>query len=296
MRSHGRRHLHTEGDIAPAAVRQRGGHTDSVRDAITTMLDHLDVEPGMRVLEVTSASAGPNPALCERVGAGSVDTHPVGEVEGTRLRGGYDRVVVTVPVSEVSYDWISAVRGDGALLVPWANPFSGPALVRLKVDDNRAVGAFADLLTGMGASWPAVPGVREIHSDTLEDGDPVAAEIDPAAIWADPVALFALGMRLPDLRCAVVETPADAPADNAGRTCHWVYDQDAWASICLAADGTDPHIEQYGIRKVWAAVESAYRWWVDNDRPGPEEFGMTVASFGQFGWLGNRYSGRIWRL
>jgi hypothetical protein len=47
---------------------------------------------------------------------------------------------------------------------------------------------------------------------------------------------------------------------------------------------------------LWREIEAAHRWWVDHDRPTFERFGLSVTSFGQFAWLGDRWSGRIWRL
>ncbi len=281
-------HLPDQADHRPGAAEP--GHGQQV-DALTTMLAHLDVEPGMRVLAITTGDAGECAVLHDRLADASVVTAPVGRLQMPGRCGGFDRVLVTVPVVEVSYDWVNAVRCGGVLVVPWVNPFAGPSLVRLTADDNRAAGTFVTTLSGLGDPWPGSTNVFDLHAGTLEAGMPAPCTLDPATLWADSDMMFAFGMRLPDLSYTAAET-----RDGSGRIARWVYAHDAWAGVTAAADGGDARWEQYGIRKLWAAVEGAYRWWVDNDRPAPDAFGMTVASFGQFGWLGNRYSGRIWRL
>ncbi|REF37594.1 hypothetical protein DFJ64_3038 [Thermasporomyces composti] len=256
-----------------------------VPEPVATMLSHLDLEPGMRVLEVVGPGGRPIGAiLCEACGARSVDTVRVDE-NLDRRSARYDRVLVTSPVVAVSYDWLRVLRRGGVVLVPWWNHFAGAALVRLTVDDERGAGAFLGLLDGLGQPWPPTPSVEDVHGGVLDAGEPTACDLD-VALWEDTNALFALGLRLPDVRVTW--------ADEGHRRRGWLFDDSAWAAVTW--DEGDAVWEQYGLRKLWPVVEKAYRWWEANDRPEPHRFGMTVASFGQFAWLGDRYSGRIWRL
>jgi hypothetical protein len=249
------------------------------------MLSHLDLEPGMRVLEVV-APGGRSiaTALYDECDVRSVDTVCVDEALA-RGPTSYDRVLVTSPVTAVSYDWLRVLRRGGVLLAPWWNHFAGAALVRLTVDDGRGSGGFLCLLEGLGQAWPPSPSVEEVHGGVMDAGQPTACDLD-TAVWKDANALFAVGIRLPDVRVTRV--------DEGPRWRGWIFDDSAWAAV--TCDETHAVWEQYGLRKLWAAVEKAYRWWQANDCPGPHRFGMTVASFGQFAWLGDRYSGRIWRL
>ncbi|MEQ4205331.1 hypothetical protein [Actinopolymorpha sp. B9G3] len=310
--------------------------------AVATMVSHLDLAPGMRVLEVTAGATHPSAELHDHVHPGSVDVIPVDHLSAGHLSapdlgpperagGGsptdpalpgctdYDRVLVSVPLAVVPYALVESVRNGGTLLVPWANPLAGPSLARLTVEDERAYGRFVTPLPAMGEQADARAGDRasdrrgahsgdhrgahsgdatagdtnvfDIHADTLLSGAPASCGLDPDALWSDRDALFALGMQLPDLRFTQAEFP-----DGSGRIMRWVYDQEAWAGVSVSADGRDPHWEHYGLSTLWGMVEKAYRWWVDSDRPSPDQFGMTVASYGQFGWLRDRYSGRMWRL
>jgi hypothetical protein len=255
------------------------------------MLAHLDVEPGMRVLEVgTGHGSGVVGGLHEQFDAQSVDVH-VCRLDDVPRSVAFDRVIVTAPVFHVSYDWIRVLRDGGVLVLPWANPLSGPAVVRLVVDDERAAGSFVKLLPGLGPATTPGVSVFEVHADTIEVGDPTSCVLDPEEVWADPHALFALGMRLSDVRYSEAEV-----RDGGGGIARWLYDDDVWAGVTVSKNGADPRWTRCGYPNLWPAVEAAYTWWEGNDRPGPERFGMTVASFGQFGWLGDRYSGRLWRL
>jgi hypothetical protein len=270
------------------------------------MVSHLDLAPGMRVLEVTDGTTQPSERLQDQVRGGSIDAIPVGQLtnpdvvlRGLEVAGdpsvsgctGYDRVLVSVPMAVVPYALVEAVREGGTLVVPWANPFAGPSVARLTIDDDRAYGRFVEPLTIEDQRAEGGTNVFDVHADTLLAGAPASCGLDPDALWSDRDALFALGIQLPDLRFTQAEFP-----DGSGRVMRWVYDQEAWAGVSVSADGDDPRWEHYGLPTLWGTVEKAHRWWVDSDRPAPDQFGMTVASYGQFGWLGDRYSGRMWRL
>ncbi|MFJ7248085.1 hypothetical protein ACIQWA_26125 [Kitasatospora sp. NPDC098652] len=64
-------------------------------------------------------------------------------------------------------------------------------------------------------------------------------------------------------------------------------DGGSWAAVDW--DGTRGAerytVWQHGPRRLWEEVEGAYRWWLENGRPGPERFGLTVTPDGQWVWL-----------
>ena len=114
-----------------------------------------------------------------------------------------------------------------------------------------------------------------------------ATRLDPDEVWADPGALFAIGHAPAapsvrpqtaygsgpslDLRRRVVRVRRPvAVGRDPGRTAR---SEAALArgrvSVCV--------VEHHG-------------------RPAFDTFGLSVTSFGQFGWLSDRSSGRIWRL
>ncbi|WP_240926561.1 hypothetical protein [Streptomyces sp. JB150] len=50
-------------------------------------------------------------------------------------------------------------------------------------------------------------------------------------------------------------------------------------------DRTEFEVYQSGPRKLWDEVETAYRWWQEQGRPGFERFGLTVDGDDERIWL-----------
>jgi hypothetical protein len=218
----------------------------------------------------------------------------------------YDSLVAVEPVPRVPYAWVELVRPGGQLVVSWRNPFAGSVEAHLTVtDDGRAAGHFVGW---SGAPDPNVPASVVTRAETSVPWYHTTTTLDPEAIWADPAALFGLGIRLPHLRWARTGPGRPDESTSAGRTApgashgpgtaptrHWVYDDTSCASALRLPCG-EVRVEQHGPRLLWREVESAFRWWDEQNRPTFERFGLSVTSFGQFAWLGHRCSGRIWRL
>ncbi len=207
----------------------------------------------------------------------------------------YDSVVAAEPVPKVPYALVQLVRPGGQLVVSWRNPFAGSVEAHLTVtDDGRATGHFVGW---SGAPDPSVPASVVTEAEGAAPWYHTTTTLDPEAIWADPAALFALGIRLPHLRWARTGPGRQVGGSAAGAaaTRHWVYDDTSCASALRLPCG-EVRVEQHGPRLLWREVESAFRWWDEQNRPTFERFGLSVTSFGQFAWLGHRCSGRIWRL
>ena len=225
-------------------------------------------------------------SLTLKIGPG--DTTPDGDDVGAA----YDQVIATVPVREVPYRWVQLVRPGGELIVCWNNPFAGPVIARLVVAaDGRAAGQFVEFAGVVDEDDEIAPVVAE--AETSVPWYRTTTRLDPDDVWSDPAALFALGVRLPRLRWAQTgDQPMSAASGPARR---WVYDSASCAcAVRLPSD--EIQVEQHGPRLLWREVEAAYKWWMDHDQPAFDRFGLSVTSFGQFGWLDDRCSGRIWRL
>ncbi|MGW0229039.1 hypothetical protein ACWDWO_12055 [Actinopolymorpha singaporensis] len=212
----------------------------------------------------------------------------------------YDSVVAVEPVARIPYAWVQIVRPGGRLVVSWRNPFAGSVEAHLTVtEDGRATGHFVGW---SGAPEPNAPTSVVTEAEGTVPWYHTTTTLDPEAIWAEPAALFGLGIRLPHLRWARTGPGGPARCSAAGAaspgtatTRHWVYDDTSCASALRLPSG-EVRVEQHGPRLLWRDVESAFRWWDEQGRPTFERFGLSVASFGQFAWLGHRCSGRIWRL
>ena len=201
-------------------------------------------------------------------------------------RASYDQVIATVPVRDVPYRWVQLVRPGGELVVSWHNPFAGPVVARLTVAaDGRAAGRFVEV-TGLADDDEDVAAAVVVEAESAVPWYRTTTRLDPDEVWSDPAALFALGLRLPRVRWTQT---------GMGNVRRWVYDAASCACAVRLPSG-DIQVEQHGPRLLWREVESAHRWWDAHERPAFDCFGMSVTSFGQFGWLGDRCSGRIWRL
>ncbi|QBI54089.1 methyltransferase domain-containing protein [Streptomonospora litoralis] len=140
--------------------------SSSSRTVMATMLDALELEPGMRVLEIgtgtgyfaalLSSITGPETVTSVEVDPGSADHArsalagagwEVDVVTGDGIRGHppggpYDRVVATAAVHTLPYAWVSQTRAGGLLVVPWAPVFhpDGPLCVLTVGADGVAQG------------------------------------------------------------------------------------------------------------------------------------------------------------
>ncbi|WP_393916110.1 methyltransferase domain-containing protein [Halostreptopolyspora alba] len=132
------------------------------------MLDTLELEPGMRVLEIGTGTGYNAALLAHIVGDGlvtSVESDPalagharaaldttgyqVSVITGDGAAGHpdgapYDRVVATAAVHTVPYAWVAQTRPGGVVVVPWAPTFhpDGPLAVLTVGEDGTAQGRF----------------------------------------------------------------------------------------------------------------------------------------------------------
>ena len=277
---------------------------------VAMMLEALDLEPGMRVLEI-GAGTGYNAALmAEVVGdprlVTTIDIDPdvVAQTRGLLAGAGYgavavvcgdgalghaasapfDRVVATVGCSDISWDWVEQMNPDGLLLVPLDHGGSHP-LVRLRVG---ATGRVAGRIVG----WT---GFMRMRGD-LETSGP----------WA--VRPPEVGGRAPDavrrLFPALVRALADSAA-GADAEAEWWRMPSAWydfhffACLCdgrayrgpeglgLVDDGgaRAALIRRDGVRfwggsGLYAELEAAYTRWERLGAPALDSWRIEVVPRG----------------
>ncbi|MBP2477221.1 protein-L-isoaspartate(D-aspartate) O-methyltransferase [Crossiella equi] len=272
---------------------------------VVDMLAHLDLAPGMRVLEV-GAGTGYNAALLAALtGPGTVTTvelDPVlaelaeanlrragADVEvvcgdgalGVPARAPFDRVVATVAVvgDGLPYAWAEQTRPGGVILTPWGTAYDNGVLLHLVVRPDGS------------ASGPVVGGVAfmQLRAQRLPVTDSAelvhnlyARRARGSEVPPDEVALgegvFAIGVRLPDVRCEVTWT---------GRYDHEVLLADPASGSGALAEVRDGVVEvrETGPRALWAEAEAAHAWWVARGRPGLHRFGVTLTREGHRVWL-----------
>ncbi|MET9400091.1 methyltransferase domain-containing protein [Kitasatospora sp. NPDC002965] len=269
----------------------------SAPSIVVRMLRDLDVRPGMHVLEIGTGTGWNAALLAHRLGPGGVtsieiDPRVARQAQtslnaagltvdvicgdgslGRHRRLPYDRIISTCSVRRVPWAWIEQTRPGGIVLTPWDNPMLCWGLLRLTVERGRAQGRFAP-----HSAFMLMRTQRQdlrIFRDVVRD-EHVPEErrtvLSPWRVTGDEwEARFALGLRL-----GTVWTAWD---EDGARL--WVATTDArsWAAV---EDGT---AWQYGPRRLWDEVEEAHRWWLDNGRPPPGRFGLTVTAERQWAWL-----------
>ncbi|MGH3815970.1 MAG: methyltransferase domain-containing protein, partial [Pseudonocardiaceae bacterium] len=167
----------------------------SMPAVVFTMLSHLCVHPGQRVLEIGTGTGWSAALLSHRLGDDrvvSIEVDPAvadaarrnlagvgraplvvtGEgAEGYAPAAPYDRVIATCSVQVVPYAWVAQTRPGGIILTPWGTTFENSAMLRLTVDNDgeHAVGRVMDWATFMRlrAQRPVIP-------DEPDDFDDIA--------------------------------------------------------------------------------------------------------------------------
>ncbi|MGW7521729.1 rRNA adenine N-6-methyltransferase family protein [Streptomyces sp. NPDC054796] len=283
--------------------------SSSMPTMVAGMLDDLDLQPGMRVLEIGTGEGWNTALLCHRTGEANVttvETDPVlAERARTRLRergltptcitgdgslghperAPFGRIIATCSLARIPTQWLGQARPGSVIVAPWAPDYGSEAIVRLSVTDGgNAHGrftrssAFMRLRQQRRRSRPLREylGGREWPADATRGTTRLSPdEIGP---WER---MFALGVQLP----GVFVWP-ERHKDDTYRL--WLRDKEvtSWASADFAPGRDEFDIAQSGPRRLWEEVEAAYRWWTRQGRPGIERFGLTVAGEHRV-WLGD---------
>lgn len=271
-------------------------------DLVFTMLRHLDVRPGQRVMEVGTGSGWNAGLLAARLGSdavttveidapladaagaalGAVDLHPTvvagdGEL-GYPAHAPYDRIVSTAAVRRVPYAWVEQTRPGGLIVAPWGTSYDNGALLVLTAQpDGTARGRF--VFDDLSFMW-----VRGQRPSRAFDGDDERADTEtvtdvPWDAVRYSLASFAIGVRVPDCRGVLEHHPDPGDDHYEG----WLLDDasGSWAQVRLNGHSPLP-VRQGGPRRLWDEVEMAYRWWEAVGRPGANDFDVVVTPAGQY--------------
>ena len=283
---------------------QHGTPTSSSSDPglMANMLEALDIRAGDSVLEIGTGTGYNAALLSHRLGSRNVTSIEVdanlAETARHRLAGlgyhptvitgdgangagqhaPYDRVLATVAAPTVSPAWIEQTRPGGLILLNPYRELGGGALLLLTVAEaGRAegnflpsYGAFMPLRTAKPASTDQERLRVALHT---EDGRHTSTDL-PADILQHRDAGMLISLLVP--RVGWIEFTPDG-----GDTQLWLLGDDgSWA---MRDQGG---VEQYGPRRIWDEVSSAYRLWQELGRPSRNRFGVTATTEGtQTLWL-----------
>jgi protein-L-isoaspartate(D-aspartate) O-methyltransferase len=195
----------------------------SMPAVVATMLAALEVQPGMRVLEIGTGTGWNAALLASRLGPSAVTSveidpsvarharqrlteHGFGGVT-TVVRDGaegwpdgapYDRVLATVAAPLVPYAWIEQTLLGGVVLLPWGTAFYPGGMLRVVVSDSGGKGRIVGEASFMRLRAQRSPRIR-----VADVRDPDAAVIEsmtdvhPWYLRGDVDAAVAIGVRAP---------------------------------------------------------------------------------------------------
>ncbi|QHC20961.1 methyltransferase domain-containing protein [Streptomyces sp. GS7] len=282
----------------------------SMPSVVFRMLRDLDLRRGHRVLEIGTGTGWNAALLAHRVGPENVVTVEVDEAVstaagaalerfglGVRVVHGdgfagyeqgapYDRITATCGLRSIPYTWVRQCRPGGIIVSPWGTHYSnGDAVARLEVarDGKSATGRFTGPVEFMKLRSQRLPPVthRAYVPGSVADGEETSTGLTEEAFVGEPFSAhrFALGLRVPHCLQVVAEK-------RDGARPVWLYGlaDRSWACVQFR-DGVVARVWQHGCRRLWDEAETAYRWWVENDRPDHDRFGLTVTRDGQRAWL-----------
>jgi protein-L-isoaspartate(D-aspartate) O-methyltransferase len=289
-----------DGNPLPDGTGREVTSSASQPSVVTGMLAELQIEPGMRVLEIGTGTGWNAALLASVVGAESVTSVEIdpqvaeharnalaatgyGKVcvitgdgaEGWPDGAPYDRVIATAGALTIPYPWVDQARLGGRLIAPLNNTYHPTGLARLTIGpDCVASGTLGAPLTFMGlrAQRSTRPSV-----DTSGDADSITTiDVHPYRWAGDRNAALAIGLRVGD----GIHFHYSPSTEDTGIA--WLLDPStgSWATV-NTTEGRPYEVEQAGSRRLVDEVLDGYRWWLEQGEPNAESWQVTVGPKGQ---------------
>jgi protein-L-isoaspartate(D-aspartate) O-methyltransferase len=304
-------------DGAGDASSGKGAFTSSISapGIVFPFLELLAPQKGDRVLEIGTGSGWTAGLLSWAIGQDGVTSVEVDSKVATRAsanlmatglaphvvvgdglkgypeRAPFDRMHVTVGVTDIPRAWISQTRPGGIVVMPWQPNVGLGYMLRLTVtSENAAVGSFHGPASYMmvrsqrqGSKW---------NPHHAEKAGQSTTRLHPRT-----VATAGLGARL--LMAAYAPRVDWHVMDENGTFSLLLFettDPDGSWAACDIKPGNDLcQVTQFGKRRLWKAVSDAYLQWVSLGSPSYERFGLTVQPDGMKLWL-DHSQGPSWDL
>lgn len=269
---------------------------------VATMLRHLDVHPGQRVLEIGTGTGWNAALLAHRNGSEqvtSIEVDPLVAAAAERAltslglqphlvvadgqlgapEGGlFDRIIATCAVQNIPVTWLEQLAPGGILVAPFATTFHNGVLLRLSGEDlGRASGTVVDdaqFMAMTGHAW---------HRDVMAwVTNEAAAKTD--LTWLDPRHLhdldfaFTAGLHLP----GVIRSFGYGHGASEGEMTAWLAHPDtgSWASADYAPGQEEFTTSHHGSRDLWTELEGIYRDWFEQGKPSRTSYQVTATSAG----------------
>ncbi|MEU1623516.1 ATP-grasp peptide maturase system methyltransferase [Streptomyces sp. NPDC005722] len=294
------------GTIAPGDVRgqilREPTSSSTVPGLVLRMLEDLEVEDGMRVLEIGTGTGYSTALLCQRLGddlVTSVEVDPnvaaraatalaeAGHVPSLVTADGlaghpdnapYDRIIATCGVRTIPAAWIAQTRPGGEILATLCGWMGSSELARLTVhEDGTASGRLLGGQVSFMLARPHVPPTMGMLPDTRVGYEREA--VVGADVLDDWTARFVAQIAAPRAQRLVLDERE-----------HLLLDSEAGAWALLRQVGDEWRVRQGGPSRLWNDIEEHIVQWRHDGAPGLEKFRVAVASDGlqQVEWDTNR--------
>ncbi|WP_236047373.1 methyltransferase domain-containing protein [Streptacidiphilus fuscans] len=193
----------------------------------------------------------------------------------------YDRLVATYSVDRISDQWREQITPGGIILAPWTTPWASYGTAKLRVEaDGSAHGRFL----AYGAFLRSREAARRLGGRFgPPDLDGWNSRVTTVNIWdllADNDAGFAVGNLLPDVQYLRDATPVDETAKERV----WLFTRDLRSLAAVERNGDDQAeftVRATGTRDLIGEVADVYQWFIDEGRPAPDRYGLSVQPGGE---------------
>jgi protein-L-isoaspartate(D-aspartate) O-methyltransferase len=292
-------------DGHPVGPQGRGHYATSSASmpaVVADMLAHLQVQPGMRVLEIGTGTGYNAALLACQLGAQNITTIEIdpgvaaharqalanaGFSEVTVVTGDgahghppsapFDRVISTANVTQVPYAWVGQTRPGGRVLTPWGTPYYSGGLLCLTVAaDGTACGGLVSKTSFMALRDQRTPRVsvhRCVHHE--QDATTSRTKLHPYEVAGHYDVQIGIGIQVP--HCTYLYQPPDTNSEEA---ILWFFDpwSSSWASLHHHPRQAAPsyRVRQLGSRRLFDEVETAYHRWRDAGSPTADQWSFTV--------------------
>ncbi|MER7537176.1 ATP-grasp peptide maturase system methyltransferase [Streptomyces sp. NPDC097704] len=294
------------GTIAPGDIRglifRSPTSSSTMPSLVVRMLEELNVDDGMRVLEIGTGTGYSTALLCHRLGDDLVTSVEVDEDVSIRARaslgatghmprlvvgdglagdphgGPYDRIVATCGVLAIPPAWLVQSRTGGQILATVCGWMYSSELARLTVsDDGTAHGRLLGGQISFMLARPHHPPSLGVLPD-LADGEERETSIGPDVL-DDWTIRFVAQLAAP--RAQLVRVSVDGGAERPV-----LIDVDAGAWAALHREGDHWIVRQGGPDRVWDRIEEHVTRWRRDGSPGLDHFRITVTPEAQtITWL-----------
>ncbi|WP_018655862.1 methyltransferase domain-containing protein [Actinomadura flavalba] len=294
-----------DGASDPASPDGSASSSNSAPGIVFPFLELLAPVAGERVLDIGTGTGWTASLLSDRVGsenvvsievdaglsvqaaenvaaAGYAPELVVGDgAEGWPPRAPYDAVHVTVGVRDIPYAWVRQLKPGGRAVLPWMPEGIGGFRVRMTTTTGGyGLGTFHGTAGYMLLRAQRPESVWFAHH--RDDADVTTTRLDPRVIAeADDGAELALHLHVPRL------FTTRTMSEDGHLTYHLAETGDpngSWASVTSGPSGLHT-VTQYGDRRLWDEVESAFTQWTDTGSPGLDRFGLLITEHETRLWL-----------